>query len=86
MTRGGPRRHRARHPGADRRDKSAAKRLLRKLLKCQCRTPRVMVTDKLGSYSAAKRELIPGVEHRRHKGLNNRRRTCTSRRDDENDR
>jgi putative transposase len=45
-----------------------------------------MVTDKLGSYSAAKRELIPGVEHRRHKGLNNRRRTCTSRRDDENDR
>src|SRR4028119_1006003 len=55
-----------------RRDKGAAKRLLRKLLKRQCRAPRVMVTDKLGSYSAAKRELIPGVEHRRHKGLNNR--------------
>src|SRR3954462_664745 len=51
-----------------RRDKQAAKRLLRKLLKRQCRAPRVMVTDKLGSYSAAKRELIPGVEHRRHKG------------------
>jgi putative transposase len=31
-----------------------------------------MVTDKLASYPAAKEELIPGVEHRRHKGLNNR--------------
>jgi putative transposase len=55
-----------------RRDKQAAKRLLRKLLKRQGRTPRVMITDKLASYSAAKREVIPGVEHRRHKGLNNR--------------
>ena len=54
------------------RDKRAAKRLLRKLLKRQCRSPRVMITDKLASYSAAKRELMPGVEHRRHKGLNNR--------------
>src|SRR5215212_8782246 len=55
-----------------RRDKRAAKRLLRKLLKRQCRAPRVMITDKLGSYSAAKQELMPGVEHRQHKGLNNR--------------
>src|ERR671931_1691565 len=54
------------------RDKKAAKRLLRKLLKKQMRPPRVLVTDKLASYPAAKRELIPGVEHRRHKGLNNR--------------
>src|ERR671926_524072 len=53
-----------------RRDKRAAKRLLRKLLKKQGRAPRVRVTDKLASYPAAKRELIPGVEHRRHKGLN----------------
>ena len=30
-----------------RRDKHAAKRLLRKLLKRQCRAPRVMITDKL---------------------------------------
>ena len=37
-----------------RRDKKAAKRLLRKLLKRQCRAPRVMITDKLGSYGAAK--------------------------------
>src|SRR5919199_162200 len=55
-----------------RRDKRAAKRLLRKLLRRQGRAPRVMVTDKLPSYGAAKRELVPGVEHRRHKGLNNR--------------
>jgi putative transposase len=55
-----------------RRDKQAAKRLLRKLLKRQARPPRVMVTDKLASYAAAKRELMPGVEHRQHRGLNNR--------------
>jgi putative transposase len=55
-----------------RRDKRAAKRLLRKLLKRQGRPPRVLVTDKLASYPAAKQELMPGVEHRRHKGLNNR--------------
>src|SRR5918911_2337270 len=55
-----------------RRDKRAAKRLLRKLLKKQMRPPRVVVTDKLASYGAAKRELVPGVEHRQHKGLNNR--------------
>ena len=55
-----------------RRDKKAAKRLLRKLLKKQGRAPRVMVTDKLKSYAAAKKEIMPGVEHRQHKGLNNR--------------
>src|SRR5215216_2297307 len=54
-----------------RRDKRAAKRLLRKLLKRQMRPPRVMITDKLASYGAAKKEITPGVEHRRHKGLNN---------------
>ena len=55
-----------------RRDQRAAKRLLRKLLTRQGRAPRVMITDKLASYSAAKREVMPGVEHRRHKGRNNR--------------
>jgi putative transposase len=55
-----------------RRDKKAAKRLLRKLLKKQGRAPRVLITDKLRSYAAAKREIMPGVEHRQHKGLNNR--------------
>ena len=42
------------------------------LLYRQGRAPRVMVTDKLPSYGAAKKELMPGVEHRRHRGLNNR--------------
>src|ERR1700758_4273061 len=55
-----------------RRDKKAAKRLLRKLLKRQLQAPRVLITDKLRSYGAAKREIMPGVEHRQHKGLNNR--------------
>lgn len=49
-----------------------AVRLMRKLLKGQGTTPRVMVTDKLRSYSAAKAELMPDVAHRSHKGLNNR--------------
>jgi putative transposase len=53
-------------------DKRAAKRLLRKLLKKQMRPPRVMITDKLASYGAAKREVMPAIEHRQHKGLNNR--------------
>src|SRR5215204_5928348 len=52
-----------------RRDKRAAKRLLRKLLKKQMQPPRVMITDKLASYSAAKAEVMPSVEHRRHKGF-----------------
>jgi putative transposase len=55
-----------------RRDKHAAKCLLRKLLKKQMRSPRLLITDKLRSYGAAKREIMPGVEHRQHKGLNNR--------------
>src|ERR671913_1393472 len=55
-----------------RRNATAAKRLLRKLLKKQGVAPRVMISDKLASYGAAKREIMPGVEHRQHKGLNNR--------------
>lgn len=55
-----------------RRNKKAALRLMRKLLRCQGVTPRVMITDKLRSYSAARNELMPGGEHRSHKGVNNR--------------
>ena len=69
-----------------RRDKRAAKRLLRKLLKRQCRAPRVMVTDKLASYGAAKREVMPDVEHRRQRASTTGPRIRTSRRDDENGR
>jgi putative transposase len=55
-----------------RRDKHAAKKFFRKLLKgCQY-VPRVLITDKLKSYGAAKREILPSVEHRQHRYLNNR--------------
>ena len=55
-----------------RRDKQAAKQFFRKLLKGLAYVPRVIVTDKLKSYAAAKREILPGVEHRQHRYLNNR--------------
>ena len=55
-----------------RRDTQAARRLLCKLMKRQSRAPRVMITYKLASYGAAKRTVMPSVEHRKHKGLNNR--------------
>lgn len=55
-----------------RRNKAAAKKFFRKLLKgCQY-VPRVIITDKLASYGAAKREILGAVEHRQHKRLNNR--------------
>ncbi|WP_406416394.1 IS6 family transposase [Streptomyces sp. NBC_00873] len=56
----------------NRRDTAAARRFFRKLLKKTCSVPRVVVTDKLRSYGAAHREVMPSVEHRAHKGLNNR--------------
>lgn len=55
-----------------RRNKAAALRLMRKLLKGQGRSPRVMVTDKLRTYSSAKSQLMLGVKRRSHKGFNNR--------------
>ena len=55
-----------------RRNKKAAKRFFRKLLKRLTYVPRVIITDKLKSYAAAKRDILPGVEHRQHKRLNNR--------------
>ncbi len=55
-----------------RHNKKAAKRFFRKLLKGLQYVPRVIITDKLKSYAAAKREILPGVEHRQHKRLNNR--------------
>ena len=55
-----------------RRDKKAARRLLVRLLKRQGWRPRRIVTDRLPSYGAAKREVAPSLEHRAHKGLNNR--------------
>lgn len=55
-----------------RRNKRAAKRFFCKLLKGLQYVPRVIVTDKLRSYGAARKEILPGVEHRQHRYLNNR--------------
>ncbi len=55
-----------------RRNKAAAKKFFRNLLKdCQY-VPRVLITDKLASYGAAKREILRSIEHRQHRRLNNR--------------
>jgi putative transposase len=55
-----------------RRDTEAAKRFFRKLLAGPPDAPRVIVTDKLKSYAAAKREILPRTEHRQSRYLNNR--------------
>jgi putative transposase len=55
-----------------RRNTKAAKRLLMRLLKKQGAAPKRMITDKLRSYGTARRQVMPPVEHRSHKGLNNR--------------
>jgi putative transposase len=54
------------------RNTHAAKKFYRKLLKGLHYVPRVIMTDKLKRYGAAKRELRPGVEHRQSRSLNNR--------------
>src|SRR5450432_2308291 len=55
-----------------RRDKKAAKRFFRKLLKGLRYVPRMIITDKLRSYSSAIAEVLPSVEHCKDKGQNNR--------------
>ncbi len=55
-----------------RRNTAAAKKFFRKLLKGLRYVPRILITDKLASYGAAKREVLPSVEHRQHRYLNNR--------------
>ena len=54
------------------RVRCAALRLMRKLLIRQGGSPRVLITEKLRSYPAAKREIMPEGEHRAHTGPNNR--------------
>jgi len=56
----------------ERRNQEAAERFLRRVLDGEDARPRVVVTDTLASYPPAIRRALPGVEHRRHKGLNNR--------------
>ena len=55
-----------------RRNTRAARRFLRKLLRGLQYVPRVIVTDKVRSYAAAKRTILPHVEHRQSTYLNNR--------------
>jgi putative transposase len=55
-----------------RRDKKAAKKFFRKLLTGLRYVPRLIITDKLKSYSAAKAEVLPSVEHCPQKYQNNR--------------
>jgi putative transposase len=55
-----------------RRNKKAAKKFFRKLLKGLQYVPRVVITDQLKSYGAAMREMLPGVEYRQSRYLNNR--------------
>jgi putative transposase len=55
-----------------RRNQEAAEALLRRLVAGQGYRPRVVITDKLAGYPPALRRVLPGVEHRRHKGVNNR--------------
>jgi putative transposase len=55
-----------------RRNTKAAKRFFKRLLRGLQYVPRVIITDKLKSYGAAKREVLPDVEHRQSRYLNNR--------------
>ena len=55
-----------------RRNKQAAKRFFRKVLKGQSKAPWQLITDKLRSYPAAHREFFPSVEHRTGQYENNR--------------
>src|SRR5258705_8203115 len=55
-----------------RRDKKPAKKFFRKLLKGLRYIPRVVITDKLKSYSAAQAEVLTSVEHCRQKYQNTR--------------
>lgn len=55
-----------------RRNALADRKFFRRLLKGLGYVPRVIVTDKLGSYQVAPRELLDSVEHRRSKYSNNR--------------
>jgi putative transposase len=54
------------------RNTTAAKRLLTRLLQKQGMRPKRIITDKLRSYGAARQQVMSKVEHRSHKGLNNR--------------
>ena len=55
-----------------RRNKEAATRFFRRLLKQQCQAPRRLVTDKPGSYAPANCEVMPNTIHDTSQYANNR--------------
>ena len=62
-----------------RRDRRAATRFFRKLLKGQGCVPRRLITDKLRSYATAHRTVMPSVIHRTGQYGNNRAEVSPSR-------
>src|SRR5690606_5226149 len=56
----------------ERRNAKAAKVFFKRLLKSNKGEPNKIVTDKLGSYRVAHRELIPDVEHKTEQYANNK--------------
>ena len=54
-----------------RRNQEATEAFFRHLVEVAGAGPRVLITDKLASYPPAVRRVLPGVDHRRHNGLNN---------------
>jgi len=56
----------------ERRNEDAAVAFLRRVLAAAGGEPRVIITDKLASYTPAVKRVLPATEHRRHKRLNNR--------------
>jgi putative transposase len=56
----------------ERRNSAASKRFLKRLVQSNHGEPRKIVTDKLGSYRVAHRELMPDVMHDTSQYANNR--------------
>jgi len=54
-----------------RRNKKAAERFFRRVLKGQGGEPRWLITDKLRSYTTAHRRMMPSVNHLNHVYVNN---------------
>ena len=54
-----------------RRNKRAAMKFFKRLLKYQQATPLKIITDKLRSYSAVKRDIMPSIEHSSEQYENN---------------
>lgn len=59
-------------PSAESPQQESSEAMLKKLLKGLCYVPYVLITDELKSYAPAKGEVMPGVEHRQSRYLNNR--------------